>query len=87
MKLLIVDSKTNILLNIDQKEYKAIIMEFAQAIAVTRLQKSARLVIPDNAREAKSKELSTKIKEEVRMVIQNQDFTSKVEAMDWLLAS
>ncbi len=85
-KLFIDGSKTSISPDLDQEEYKRIVMEFAQALATTRLQKSARLVTSDEAREVRSQELSAEVKEKVQLNIQNQNFTTEEEAMSWLLA-
>ena len=85
-KLLIDGSKTTVSPELDESEYREIIFKFVSDIAKTRLQKSARIITPDKVREAKSKQLSAEATRNTNLTIQNQDFVTKSEALEWLMA-
>ncbi len=85
-KLFIDGSQTSISPDLDQQEHKTILMDFARAVANTRLLKWARLVTPSKAREDKAKRVEAEIKNNDQLVIQSQEFNSKEEAVSWLLS-
>ena len=85
-KLLIDGSKTTVSPELDEAEYRNIVFKFVSDISKTRLQKSARITTPDQVREAKSKQLSAEAIKNTHLTIQSQDFATKSEALEWLMA-
>ncbi|WP_026461382.1 hypothetical protein [Adhaeribacter aquaticus] len=78
MKNLLIDaSKTTIDPTLDEAEYESIVTSFAQALAKTRLQKSARVVSKNQARETKAKELSAEVVKATQLNIHNQNFPTR----------
>jgi hypothetical protein len=71
---------------VEDEAYKAVTMKFAMDLMGTRLKKLARVGTTDTKREEKSAEVSAELRQEVNLLIDFRNFTSKEEAMAWLLA-
>ncbi|WP_210489146.1 hypothetical protein [Rufibacter aurantiacus] len=84
-RLLIDASTTKIDPNLDEERYKGIIMRFAMDLMKTRLQKSARILTADKAREARSQEIAQEVTQKTHLTVQSQYFATKAEAEAWLL--
>jgi hypothetical protein len=85
-RLLIDSTKAVISPDLDMVEYQAIVTEFAYKLQKTRLQKSARIMHADLAREATSQHISEDISRKARLTVENRNFTDKAEALAWLTA-
>ncbi|QHL87984.1 hypothetical protein GU926_11305 [Nibribacter ruber] len=85
-RLLIDSTKAVISPDLDMVEYQAIVTEFAYKLQKTRLQKSARIMHADLAREATSQQISEDISRKARLTVENRNFTDKAEALAWLTA-
>jgi len=86
-KLLIDASQTTVSSELNEAEYKSIVIQFAHDLTKTRLQKSARITTSDKIREIKSRELSATIITDTKLAVDSQIFSTKDEAITWLLAS
>lgn len=85
-RLLIDSTRTTISPDLDMAKYQAIVTEFAYKLQKTRLQKSARIMHADLAREANSQKISEDISRKARLTVENRNFTDKAEALAWLTA-
>ncbi len=83
VKRLLIDSRHNTV-EIPDVEYKGLMWQFSQDLLATRLQKVARIVSTDVARENKVKAVSEEIKAQLTMTLQSQNFENEADALVWL---
>ncbi|KAA3437852.1 hypothetical protein [Rufibacter hautae] len=84
-RLLIDASQTKVDPDLDEERYKEIILRFAYDLMKTRLQKSARVLTADKAREARSQEIAQEVSQKTHLSVQSQSFATRSEAQAWLL--
>ncbi|PRY15530.1 hypothetical protein CLV24_102151 [Pontibacter ummariensis] len=85
IKKLLLDSSKSVI-EVEDEAYKAITTKFAMDLMGTRLQKLARVGTVDLKREEKSTKLSAELRQELNLPMEFKNFTSRAEAMDWLLS-
>ena len=83
-KMLLDSSQT--LIEVEDASYKAVMAQFAWALADTHLKKIARVGTADIMREDKAAKLASELRAEVNLPVEYKSFISQTEAMNWLLA-
>lgn len=86
IKNLLLDSSKSVI-EVEEEAYKAIITKFMMDLMSTRLKKIARVGTTDTKREENSAKLSSELRKELNLPIQFKTFTSKADAMEWLILS
>lgn len=86
IKHLLLDSSKSVV-EIEDEAYKAVTAKFGMDLMKTRLRKIARVATADAGREEKSTRISAELRQELNLPVTFQNFTSRAEAMDWLLSS
>ncbi|GHA65499.1 hypothetical protein [Pontibacter akesuensis] len=84
IKNLLLDS-SNSIIEVEDSAYKSVTSKFATDLMATRLQKIARVVTSDAKREERSARLATELKQEMNMPVEFKNFTTRKDAMHWLL--
>ena len=84
IKKLLLDA-SNSLVEVEDEAYKAMATKFAMDLMKTRLKKIARVETADAKREEKSAKMSRELKQELNLPMEFRNFSSKEEAMGWLL--
>lgn len=85
IKKLLLDS-SNSVIEVDDEAYKSIAAKFAMNLMGTRLERLARVGTADAVREEKSAKVSADVRQELTLPMEFRNFTSRGEAMDWLLS-
>lgn len=86
IKNLLLDSSKSVI-EVEEEAYKAITTKFMMDLMSTRLKKIARVGTTDTKREENSAKLSSELRKELNLPIQFKTFTSKADAMEWLIPS
>ena len=86
VKKLLLDS-TRTVIAVDEAESREIAVYLAGGIMQTRVQKVARVESPSKSVEATAEVNIRHIRETQQLPFQLQNFTSKHEAVDWLIAN
>lgn len=82
IKKLLLDATNSVIdMDEDDEAYKAIAMQFGMDLMGTRLKKIARVESRDLVREAKS----AAARQQANLPMEFRNFSSRAEAMDWLL--
>lgn len=84
IKYLLLDS-SNSVVEVEDEAYKTITKSFALDLMSTRLKKLARVGTKDIKREEKSAKISEELRQEVNLPMEFGNFSTKEEAMEWLL--
>ncbi|MFD2514096.1 hypothetical protein ACFSRY_09485 [Pontibacter locisalis] len=84
IKYLLLDS-SNSVVEVEDEAYKTITKSFALDLMSTRLKKLARVGTKDMKREEKSAKISEELRQEVNFPMEFGNFSTKEEAMEWLL--
>ena len=85
IKKMLLDS-SHTLIEVEDASYKAVMAQFAWALADTHLKKIARVGTDDIKREDKAARLASELRAEVNLPVEYKSFLSHTEAMNWLLA-
>lgn len=74
-------------LDLSSESHGIVMTHLATGLVATRLQKFARIISIDTAREKRVEAFVKTFYQEERPAIEFQNFTSKTDAMKWLMAS
>lgn len=84
IKNLLIDS-SKALVEVEDSDYKAVILQFGKDLMRTRLQKIARLGSARPAQEERAMNVSAEVRQELNLPVKFGNFTSKPDALNWLL--
>ena len=73
--------------DMSSESHSIVMAHLATDLVATRLQKFARIISKDTAREKRVEAFVKTWQEEARPAIKFQNFTSKADAMEWLMAN
>jgi len=85
IKKLFLDSSKAVI-EVDDEEYRSVIMKFSRQLLATRLQKLARVGSQVAAQEERAARLADEITQRGALPVQFQNFSTKAEATNWLMA-
>jgi len=83
---LLLDSSKSVI-EVEDDVYKTITLRFGMDLMNTNLKKVARVGTSDKKREEKSANLSSEIRQELKLPIAFKNFTTRAEALEWLVPS
>ncbi|WP_147294168.1 hypothetical protein [Pontibacter diazotrophicus] len=86
IKHLLLDCRCSIV-EIEDEHYKSIAFEFSKVLMKTRLNRIARVGTADAGREERAAKISEELDQELPLRVVYRSFSSRAEAMDWLLSS
>lgn len=84
IKNLLLDSSKAIV-ELEDEDYKAVVMQFGKDLTQTRLQKLARLGSARPAQEERAANVSDQVRQVLNLPVKFGNFTSKDQALNWLL--
>lgn len=70
--------------NVPDEEYKPLALQLIMGLASTRIQKIARLISNDPARETRAKNYSQEVQTKMHFNFKSQEFEDQESAMTWL---
>ncbi|MEJ8804397.1 hypothetical protein [Pontibacter sp. H249] len=83
IKNLLLDSSKAIV-EVEDEEYKAVILQFGTDLMRTRLQRLARVGSTRPVQEKRAANVSEEVKQELNLPIKFGNFTIRADAMNWL---
>ncbi len=84
VKKLLLDLSTSVI-GVDENQYQKLVLDFMASLTATRLEKMARIMAQNPAQEDRLLEFSRDIKNQVYLPFQTKSFSTKTDALAWLM--